>query len=341
MPAKAARQSHSNTCSHEVVPYDGAMLASASTFHRRLVLLTGVTGYIGGRLLPRLVARRDLTVRCLVRDPSRFPSQHGQHTEVAQGDVLDAMSLYRSLEGVHTAYYLVHSMTTHPDFEKQDRLAAQIFGQAARRLEVRRIIYLGGLGDDRQALSPHLRSRQEVGRVLRDSGVECIEFRAAMVLGQGSLSFELARSLANRLPIMICPRWLSMPTQPIAVDDMLDYLMTALDLPPGDSRIYEVGGSDVVTYGDVIREYARERGLHRALISVPVLAPYLSSLWLRLVASTSTSAARILIEGLRNPTIVRDPAALAAFAVQPRGIREAIERALHPQPAAADVSRAV
>jgi uncharacterized protein YbjT (DUF2867 family) len=276
-----------------------------------------------------------LAVRCLVRDPSRFPTQGG-YTEVVQGDVLDGMSLYRSLEGVHTAYYLVHSMTSHRDFEKQDRLAAQMFAQAARRSDVRRIIYLGGLGDDRQVLSPHLRSRQEVGRVLRDSGVECVEFRAALIIGQGSLSFELVRSLANRLPIMICPRWLATPTQPIAVDDMLEYLLAALELPPGDSHVYEVGGSDVVSYGDVIREYARQRGLHRVLVSVPVLTPYLSSLWLGLVTPTSASVGRHLIEGLRNPTIVRDSSALATFAIRPVGVRVAIERALCPIVSAAD-----
>jgi uncharacterized protein YbjT (DUF2867 family) len=249
------------------------------------------------------------------------------------------MSLYRTLEGVHTAYYLVHSMNAHPDFEKQDRLAAQMFGQAAKRSDVRRIIYLGGLGDDRQALSPHLRSRQEVGRVLRDSGVECIEFRAAMVIGQGSLSFELVRSLTNRLPVMICPRWLATPTQPIAVDDILDYLLAALDLPAGDSRIYEVGGSDVLTYGEVIREYARHRGLRRLLISVPVLTPYLSSLWLGLVTPATAAVGRHLIEGLRNPTIVRDHAALQAFSLRPLGIRDAIARAMQPTAPTADPSR--
>ncbi len=245
-----------------------------------------------------------------------------------RGDVLDGMSLYRALEGVHTAYYLVHSMSSHPDFEKQDRLAAQMFGQAARRLNVARIIYLGGLGDDRQQLSPHLRSRQEVGRVLRDSGVECIEFRAALVIGRGSLSFEMVQSLTNRLPIMICPRWLATPTQPIAVDDMVAYLLAALDLPPAESRVFEVGGRDVLTYGDVIRETARQRGMRRLLISVPLLTPYLSSLWLGLVTPATAAVGRHLIEGLRNPTIVQDSAALEAFPIRPLGIREAIERAL-------------
>jgi uncharacterized protein YbjT (DUF2867 family) len=305
------------------------------------VLLTGATGYVGGRLIPRLEERGDLLLRCFARNPETLRQRCAPQTEVVQGDVLDGMSLYRSLEGVHTAYYLVHSMTSHPDFEKQDRLAAQIFGQAARRLNVARIIYLGGLGDDRQRLSPHLRSRQEVGRVLRDSGVECIEFRAAMLIGQGSLSYELVQSLTNRLPVMICPRWLATPTQPIAIDDMVAYLMAGLDLPPAESRVFEVGGRDVLTYGGVIREYARQRGMRRLLISVPLLTPYLSSLWLGLVTPASAAVGRHLIEGLRNPTIVQDPAALEAFAIRPLGIREAIERALEGPASTSPAKRAV
>ena len=237
------------------------------------------------------------------------------------------VSLYRVLESVHTAYYLVHSMSSDHDFERQDRMAAQLFGQAARQAGVRRIIYLGGLGDDRQSLSPHLRSRQEVGRVLRDSGVECIEFRASLVIGAGSLSFELVRSLTARLPIMICPRWLTTPTQPIGIDDMLAYLLAALDLPSGDSRVFEVGGQDIVTYGDLIRQYARQQGLQRRLISVPLLTPYLSSLWLGLVTPATAKVGRHLIEGLRNPTVVQDHWALDEFAVRPMGIQAALERA--------------
>ena len=172
---------------------------------------------------------------------------------------------------------------------------------------MRRIIYLGGLGDDADPnLSPHLRSRHEVGQILRDSGVETVEFRASMVIGAGSLSFELVKSLTDRLPVMLCPRWLTTPTQPIAVDDVLAYLLAAKDLPPGESRIFEVGGTDVVTYGDLIREYARQKGLRRWLISVPVLTPYLSGLWLALVTPASFEVGRHLIEGLKNPTVVRD-----------------------------------
>ena len=172
-------------------------------------------------------------------------------------------------------------MSGSKDFERDDRQAAESFAEAARKSGVERILYLGGLGDDTPTdLSPHLRSRHEVGKILRESGVETIEFRASIVIGAGSLSFDLVKSLTDRLPVMICPKWLSTPTQPIALDDVLGCLLAAKDLPPGKSRIFEIGGTDVVTYGDLIREYTRQNGLRRWLISVPVLTPSLSSLWL-------------------------------------------------------------
>jgi uncharacterized protein YbjT (DUF2867 family) len=295
--------------------------------NRPFVLLAGATGYVGGRLIP-LLETKDIVLRCLARSPERLRSHVKAATEVAQGDVLDLASLERAMQGVTTAYYLVHLMASSTDFEKQDRQGAQNFAQAARQAGIQRIIYLGGLGDESGKLSPHLRSRQEVGRVLRESGIECIEFRASVVIGAGSLSFNLVRSLTNRLPVMICPRWLATATQPIAVDDILAYLLAAMDLPPGPSRIFEVGSPDVVTYGDIIREYARQRGLRRWLISVPVLTPYLSSLWLGLVTPASAEVGRHLIEGLRNPTVIRDQSALDVFSVRPMGIREAVHKAL-------------
>ena len=231
--------------------------------------------------------------------------------------------------GVHTAYYLVHLMSGSKDFERDDRHAATNFADAARKAAVRRIIDLGGLGDGTQPdLSPHLRSRHEVGRILRSSGVETIEFRASIVIGAGSLSFDLVKALTDRLPVMIYPKWLSTPTQPIAVDDVLAYLLAAKDLPPGESRIFEIGGTDVLTYGDLIREYARQKRLRRWLISVPVLTPYLSSLWLALVTPASFEVGRHLIEGLKNPTVVQDKKALQSFPIRPMGIREAVQKAL-------------
>ncbi len=297
---------------------------------RQVILVTGATGYIGGRLIP-LLEKAGNALRCLARKPEKLRSVVASSTEVVQADVLDPASLERAMKGVTTAYYLVHLMSSSKDFEKDDRQAAMIFAQAAKKAGVQRTIYLGGLGDDADPkLSPHLRSRHEVGRILRESGVETIEFRASLVIGTGSLSFDLVKSLTDRLPVMLCPRWLTTPTQPIAVDDVLAYLLAAKDLPPGESRIFEIGSPDVTTYGDMIREYARQKGLRRWLISVPVLTPYLSSLWLALVTPASFEVGRHLIEGLKNPTVVTDRSALDVFPIRPMGIREAVAKALAP-----------
>lgn len=303
-------------------------MPTAETVDRPLILLTGGSGYVGGRLIS-VLEQRGVRLRCLARNPDTLRARVNEATEVVRGDVLDEPSLDRALAGVHTAFYLVHLMSGSQDFERQDRLAATSFAGAAKRAGVRRIIYLGGLGDDADpGLSPHLRSRHEVGRILRKSGVETIEFRASIVIGAGSLSYELMKELTERLPVMLCPRWLTTPTQPIAVDDVLSYLVAAFDLPPGDSRIFEIGGTDVSTYGGLIREYARQRGLRRWLISVPVLTPYLSGLWLALVTPASFEIGRHLIEGLKNPTVVRDRTALDVFPIRPMGVKEAIRCAI-------------
>lgn len=293
-----------------------------------VVLLAGGTGYVGTRLTP-LLEQEAVQLRCLARTPDTLRRQVKQTTEIVQGDVLDPPSLVRSLRGVDTAFYLVHLMSGSKDFEKDDRSAAMHFAGAAARAGVRRIIYLGGLGDDNDPeLSPHLRSRHEVGQILRKSGVETIEFRASAVIGAGSVSFELVRALTDRLPVMICPRWLATPTQPIAIDDALAYLLAAMELPAGASRIFEIGSADVVTYGGMIREYARQKGLRRWLISVPLLTPYLSGLWLALVTPATSEVGRHLVEGLRNPTVVRDTKALDAFPIRPMGMRQAMQKAL-------------
>jgi uncharacterized protein YbjT (DUF2867 family) len=293
-----------------------------------LVLLTGGTGYIGGRLLP-LLEQRDLQLRWLCRQPERLKWRATKPTtEVVAGDVLNPESLVAAMQGVQTAYYLIHSLGTRQDFEKEDRQAAANFGAAARQAGAQRIIYLGGLGDPKQALSAHLRSRLETGEVLRASGVPVIELRASIIIGSGSLSFELIRSLTERLPVMICPRWVATPTQPIAIEDVMEYLLAALVFPDRGSRIFEIGGPDVVSYGDIMREYARQRGLRRLMISVPLLTPYLSSLWLGLVTPIYARIGRKLVEGLRNPTIVRNPAALTEFSICPRSLAEAVQRAL-------------
>lgn len=293
----------------------------------RLILLTGATGYVGGRLLKRL-EQQGTPLRCLTRRPKALRDRVDPQTEVVQGDVLEQDSLVAAMQGVDTAYYLVHSMGSDSDFENQDRKAAANFAQAAADAGVRRIIYLGGLGNPDHNLSKHLRSRQETGDVLRAHHSHVIEFRASIVIGSGSLSFEMIRSLVERLPIMICPRWVQVKAQPIAVEDLLDYLLAALQLSSNSSKVFEIGGPDQVSYGEIMREYARQRGLRRVMIPVPLLTPYLSSLWLGLVTPLYARVGRKLVESLRNPTVLSNNLAATTFSVRPRPLREAIARAL-------------
>lgn len=294
------------------------------------ILLTGATGYVGGRLLKAL-EQAGYSVRCLARRPDFLRPRVAALTEIVAGDVLAPESLSQALQGIDTAYYLVHSMSSGGSFEDEDRQAAQNFGQAARQAGVRRIIYLGGLGDNTGSLSSHLRSRQEVGAVLRESGVPIIEFRASIVIGSGSLSFEMIRALVERLPVMITPRWVAIQAQPIAISDLLDYLLTALSLSLEGHHIFEIGGTDQVSYGEVMREYARQRGLRRFMLPVPVLTPRLSSLWLGLVTPLYARVGRKLIDSLRHPTIVQDSSALQVFNIQPKGMSEAIAEALRKE----------
>ena len=291
------------------------------------VLVTGATGYVGGRLVPVLEGA-GVRLRCLARRPAALASRVSPTTEVVAGDLLDLPSLDRALAGIDVAYYLVHSMGAHGDYLETDRVAARNFGDAARRAGVRGIVYLGGLATSDGVLSKHLRSRIETGEMLRASGVPVVEFRASVVIGSGSLSFELIRALVDRLPVMICPRWVSTLAQPIGIGDVLAYLASARDLPDGESRIFEIGGADQASYGDVMREYARQRGLKRVMISIPLLTPRLSSLWLGLVTPVYARVGRELIAGLKNRSVVTDPAARAVFPIAPVGLRDAIARAI-------------
>jgi uncharacterized protein YbjT (DUF2867 family) len=289
-------------------------------------LLTGATGYVGGHLL-RALERRRVKVRCLARRPEFLRSRAASETEVVRGDVLDADSLRAAMVGVDIAYYMVHSMGSEGDFESEDLRAARNFAEAARGAGVRRIVYLGGLGRT-PGLSRHLRSRQEVGRVLRESGVPTLEFRASIIIGSGSLSFEMIRALVEKLPLMITPRWVSVRAQPLATEDLIDYLMAALEAETKGSHVYEIGGADRVSYIDIMKEYARQRGLRRFMIRVPVLTPRLSSLWLALVTPVYARVGRSLIGSIRNETVVDDDSALESFDIRPRGIAEAIARAM-------------
>jgi uncharacterized protein YbjT (DUF2867 family) len=292
-----------------------------------LILVTGATGYIGTRLLAQL-ERQQRRVRCLARRPESLGGKTGPMTETARGDVLDPTSLRAAMQGVETAYYLVHSMGEGESFEEKDRQAATNFAEAAAAAGVRRIVYLGGLGDASKPLSPHLRSRIEVGEIFRQHRVESIEFRASIVIGAGSLSFEMIRALVERLPVMIAPRWVDVPAQPISIRNLLGYLAGALELPATGHRIYEIGGSTVTSYGELMLEYARQRGLRRLIIAVPVLTPYLSSLWLGFVTPLYAKVGRILIDSIRHPTVVTDSAASRDFPIRPVSAACAIRDAL-------------
>jgi uncharacterized protein YbjT (DUF2867 family) len=291
-----------------------------------LVLLTGASGYIGGRLLRRL-EESGRPLRCLTRRPDVLRSRVAARTQVVAGDVLDRSSLDGAFRGVHTACYLVHSMGGEGDFEDLDRRAAANFADAARAAGVAQIVYLGGLGgsDD---LSAHLASRHEVGELLRESGIPTVELRASIVIGSGSASFETVRALVEQLPVIVAPRWVETLAQPIAIEDAIDYLLAAIRLERPVDGTYEIGGTDQVTYAEVMREYARQRRLHRRVLRIPWVTPRASRVLLGLLTPVYGRIAAAMVESLRNETIVTNRSAQAAFPVSPRGLSAAIERAL-------------
>jgi len=293
------------------------------------ILVTGATGYIGGRLISPLL-ESGYQVRLLVRDPQRLQGRPWQdRVEVLEGDVLESDTLPPAMEGIDTAYYLIHSMSTTGDFHQRDLRAAANFSRAAQKAGLQRIIYLGGLGDPGSDLSDHLESRQETGRELAAHGVSVTEFRAAIIVGSGSISFEMIRYLTERLPVMICPRWVFTRVQPIAIGDVINYLSTALEVPESAGQIIEIGGSQILTYGEMMKIYAEIRGLKRVLIPVPALTPGLSSHWVHWMTPVSASITRPLIEGLKNEVIVRGDLAKKIFPdIQPISYRTAVKKAL-------------
>jgi len=298
-----------------------------------MILLTGATGYVGSHLLTALIAR-NTTVRCLSRRIEALPS--AVRDTAVQGDVLEKETLSRAMRGVESAYYLLHAMSQDGDFAEVDRRSAQLFGAAAREAKVRRIVYLGGLGHGAE-LSEHLSSRQEVGQILRESGVPVVEFRASVIIGAGSISFEIARTLVEKLPIMVTPRWVRTPAQPIAIEDVVAYLLEALDVKLSNGGIFEIGGADRVSYGGIMEEIARQYRIHRCMLPIPVLTPQISSLWLSLVVPRHARVGKLLIDGVRNETTVSDDLAQRTFTVRPMGISEAVRRAIaghKPEPPA-------
>lgn len=291
------------------------------------ILITGATGYVGGRLLRAFESSEPrLRIRALARRPEFLEAE--SDTDVVAGDLLDAATLAQALEGIDVAYYLVHSMGTSGDFEVEEARAADNFGRAAAQAGVGRIVYLGGLGEG-SGLSRHLRSRQRVGEILGASGVPTLELRASIVIGSGSLSFEMVRALVEKLPVMITPSWVRVLAQPIAVEDLVAYLVDSAHVDFDGHTIVEIGGRDRVSYADIMQEYASQRGLRRFMLPVPVLTPGLSSRWLGLVTPLYARVGRKLLDSVRNPTVVTDDSARRFFpGIEPRGIAEAISRAL-------------
>lgn len=302
------------------------------TVLRKPVLVTGATGYIGGRLVSRLLAAGH-KVRCLAREPRKLgdrPWAGSPNIEILRGDIADCETLRTAMEGCYAAYYLVHSMmVAGAEYRERDRLLAGGFVKAAEAAGLERIVYLGGLGETGDALSEHLASRREVEATLASGSVPVTVFRAAMIIGSGSASFEILRYLVERLPIMITPRWVSTESQPIAIRNVLHYLVACLDEPVTIGKTLDIGGPDVMNYREIMQTMSRALGLRKRLvIPVPVLTPRLSSLWIHLVTPLSHRIARPLAEGLRNRVVCRDNEAHRLMPQELLTVRESIDAAL-------------
>jgi uncharacterized protein YbjT (DUF2867 family) len=296
------------------------------------ILVTGATGYVGGRLAPRLL-EAGYDVRVLVRNPAQLQGRSWlERVQVVQGDVFQAGRLAEAMCGIQAAYYLIHSMSNSRDFQQRDLAAARQFGQAGQRAGLKRLIYLGGLGSPEQSLSPHLRSRHEVGSVLAEYGIPVVEFQAAVIVGSGSAAFEMMRYTVEGMPVLFCPSWVNTRIQPISVRDVLDYLITALKLTEaqvGQHRVVEIGGADVLTYHDMMRGYARARDLHRLMLMAPFLPLRFCANFLHWVTPIPAALAYALIEGIRNEVVVRDDSARSLFpGIHPRDYATSLERAL-------------
>lgn len=295
----------------------------------RSVLVTGVTGYVGGRLVP-LLLDHGYQVRVLARDAVRLSGRSWvEKVDIIEGNVLNQEHLPAAMEGIDVAYYLIHNMTERKGYRDQELKAAHNFGCAASQAGVQRIIYLGALGDPETELAPHLLSRQLTGKALAEYGVPVTEFRAAIIVGAGSISFEMIRYLTEKLPVMICPRWVYQQVQPISIKDVLAYLLAALSTPESSGKIIEIGGKDQLPYAEMMLTYAEIRGLKRKLVPVPVLTPGLSSHWVHWITPVPASVTRPLIEGLVNEIVIHDHSAKDLFPdIQPASYFHAAESAL-------------
>lgn len=299
---------------------------------KTLIAVTGATGYVGGRLAPRLLDR-GYRLRCLVRDPRKLddrPWRSNDAVEVVQSDLSEPEQLAEQLAGCRLAYYLVHSMeAAGDDYAQRDLQLAGHFAAAAKAAGVERIVYLGGLGESDSGLSEHLESRREVEKVLGSTGVPVTVLRAAIIIGSGSASFEILRYLVNRLPIMITPRWVRTECQPIAIADVLHWLVECVDTPETAGRVLEIGGPDVVTYRQLMQTTAQELGLGRRwIVTVPVLTPRLSSAWISLVTPVTYRIARPLADGLRNRVVVTNDDTQRLMPHDALTVSQAIERAV-------------